>query len=151
MPNSYTVSLYDLATWQEVRTSPSPSPSPRPSPSPIPNPHPHPNPNPTPNPNQVDVVVDERLARKPDGTGLLGCEPSRDGELWACYLEKAVAAHCGGWDKIDGGQCTHAWALLTGCKAQLYPDPNPNPTPNPNPNPDPSPNPNQVQGAVHHH
>ena len=31
-------------------------------------------------------------------------------------LEKAVAAHCGGWDKIDGGQCTHAWALLTGCQ-----------------------------------
>ena len=31
---------------------------------------------------------------------------------------QAVAAHCGGWDKIDGGQCTHAWALLTGCKAQ---------------------------------
>ena len=29
-----------------------------------------------------------------------------------------MAAHCGGWDKIDGGQCTHAWALLTGCKAQ---------------------------------
>ena len=120
MPNSYTVSLYDLTTWQEVRTSPSPSPSPRPSPSPSPSPNPNPNPNPhpNPNPNQVDVVVDERLARKPDGTGLLGCEPSRDGELWACYLEKAVAAHCGGWDKIDGGQCTHAWSLLTGCKEQ---------------------------------
>ena len=36
----------------------------------------------------------------------------------AADLEKAVAAHCGGWDKIDGGQCTHAWSLLTGCKAQ---------------------------------
>lgn len=24
----------------------------------------------------------------------------------------------GGWDKIVGGQCTHAWALLTGCKEQ---------------------------------
>ena len=34
MPNSYTVSLYDLTTWQEVRTSPSPSPSPRPKPNP---------------------------------------------------------------------------------------------------------------------
>ena len=22
------------------------------------------------------------------------------------------------WDKIDGGQCTHAWALLTGCREQ---------------------------------
>ena len=34
------------------------------------------------------------------------------------YLEKAVAAHCGGWDKINGGQCTHAWRLLLGCKEQ---------------------------------
>ena len=34
------------------------------------------------------------------------------------YLEKALAVHCGGWDKINGGQCTHAWALLTGCKEQ---------------------------------
>ena len=66
----------------------------------------------------VDVVVDERLAARADGTGLLGCKPSADGELWPCYLEKAVAVHCGGWDKIDGGQCTHAWSLLTGCKEQ---------------------------------
>ena len=29
-----------------------------------------------------------------------------------------MAAHCGGWDQIDGGQCTHAWSLLTGCKEQ---------------------------------
>ena len=80
--NSYTVSLWDLATWSEV-----------------------------------DVVVDERLPCKSDGR-LLGCTPSVDGELWVCYLEKALAVHCGGWDKIDGGQCTHAWALLTGCKEQ---------------------------------
>ena len=66
----------------------------------------------------VDVVVDERLAAAADGSGLLGCKPSADGELWPCYLEKAVAAHCGGWDKIDGGQCTHAWSLLTGCREQ---------------------------------
>ena len=66
----------------------------------------------------VDIVVDERLAAKADGSGLLGCKPSADGELWPCYLEKAVAAHCGGWDNIDGGQCTHAWALLTGCREQ---------------------------------
>ena len=44
--------------------------------------------------------------------------PSADGELWVCYLEKALAAHCGGWDKINGGQCTHGWALLTGCQDQ---------------------------------
>jgi len=67
--------------------------------------------------SEVDVVVDERLPCKSDGR-LLGCTPSVDGELWVCYLEKALAVHCGGWDKIDGGQCTHAWALLTGCKEQ---------------------------------
>ncbi|KOO22612.1 hypothetical protein Ctob_001608 [Chrysochromulina tobinii] len=67
---------------------------------------------------EVDVVVDERLASKATGDGLLGCAPSIDGELWVCYLEKAVAVHCGGWDEIDGGQCTHAWSILTGCKEQ---------------------------------
>jgi hypothetical protein len=69
---------------------------------------------------EVDIVVDERLCAMDDGSGskLLGAKPSADGELWVCYLEKALAAHCGGWDKIDGGQCTHAWALLTGCKDQ---------------------------------
>ena len=46
---------------------------------------------------EVDIVIDERLARKADGTGLLGCQPSRDAELWVCYLEKALAIHCGGY------------------------------------------------------
>jgi hypothetical protein len=64
----------------------------------------------------VDVVVDERLAKKADGSGLLGCQPTVDGELWVCYLEKALAIHCGGWDRIDGGTCTHGWMLLTGCR-----------------------------------
>jgi hypothetical protein len=68
---------------------------------------------------EVDIVVDERLPVMADGSGqLLGAKPSEDGELWVCYLEKALAAHCGGWDKITGGQCTHAWALMTGCKHQ---------------------------------
>jgi hypothetical protein len=68
---------------------------------------------------EVDVVVDERLCVAADGSGqLLASRPSEDGELWVCYLEKALAAHCGGWDKITGGQCTHAWALMTGCKEQ---------------------------------
>ena len=40
-------------------------------------------------------------------------EPLRFSEV-----EKAVAIHCGGWDEIDGGHCTHAWRLLTGCKQQ---------------------------------
>lgn len=68
---------------------------------------------------EVDIVIDERLpAHYNGGGGLLAGKPSEDGELWACYLEKALAVHCGGWDKIVGGQCTHAWALLTGCKEQ---------------------------------
>lgn len=67
---------------------------------------------------EVDIVVDERLCANPNKTGLLSAKPSCDGELWVCYLEKAVAAHCGGWDKITGGHCTHAWALLTGCREQ---------------------------------
>jgi hypothetical protein len=68
---------------------------------------------------EVDIVVDERLCVTANGTGhLLACKPSTDDELWVCYLEKALAIHCGGWDKISGGQCTHAWALMTGCKEQ---------------------------------
>jgi Calpain family cysteine protease len=68
---------------------------------------------------EVDIVIDERLPVMANGSGkLLASRPSEDGELWVCYLEKALAAHCGGWDKITGGQCTHAWALLTGCKEQ---------------------------------
>ena len=87
-PNMYTITLWDLQTWKEV-----------------------------------DVIVDERLCSKPGpsstgGRELLGAKLSEDGELWVCYLEKALAAHCGGWDKISGGQCTHAWALLTGCREQ---------------------------------
>ena len=68
---------------------------------------------------EVDIQVDERLCVMADGSRrLLASQPSDDGELWVCYLEKALAAHCGGWDKITGGQCTHAWALLTGCREQ---------------------------------
>jgi hypothetical protein len=66
-----------------------------------------------------DYVIDERLCANPGPGGqLLGAKPSEDGELWVSYLEKALAIHCGGWDKIVGGQCTHAWSLLTGCKHQ---------------------------------
>jgi len=65
---------------------------------------------------ETDIVIDERLVLKPNGQGLLGCRPSVDGELWACYLEKAVAAHCGGWDQIEGGTCVHAWRLLLGIR-----------------------------------
>jgi hypothetical protein len=41
---------------------------------------------------EVDIVVDERLAVAPDGK-LLASRPSVDGELWVCYLEKALASH----------------------------------------------------------
>lgn len=58
-PNKYTVTLWDLANWEEV-----------------------------------DIVMDERLAANPDGSGkLLASKPSEDGELWVCYLEKAFAIH----------------------------------------------------------
>jgi len=66
----------------------------------------------------VDIIIDERLCTKANGQELLGCMPSCTGDLWACYLEKAVAIHCGGWDKICSSQCTHAWRILTGCKDQ---------------------------------
>ncbi|CAE8583774.1 unnamed protein product, partial [Polarella glacialis] len=64
----------------------------------------------------VDVVIDERLIWDEERGDLLGCKPGSQGDLWPSLIEKAVAAHCGGWDKIDGGQCTHAWRILTGCK-----------------------------------
>lgn len=73
---------------------------------------------------EVDIKIDERLCADPNGQ-LLASKPSEDGELWVCYIEKAVAAHCGGWDKLVGGQCTHAWALLTGCKEQYMISKNP--------------------------
>eukprot|EP01043_Picozoa_sp_COSAG02_P083156 COSAG02_NODE_21234_length_797_cov_0.969914_1_plen_265_part_11 len=67
---------------------------------------------------EVDIIVDERLCATDDGKRLRFAKLSEDGELWVCYLEKALAAHCGGWDEIDGGHCTHGWALLTGSKEQ---------------------------------
>ena len=70
---------------------------------------------------EVDIKIDERLCAAPAGSGqihLLASKPSEDGGLWDCYVEKALAIHCGGWDKITGGQCTHAWSLMTGCKHQ---------------------------------
>jgi len=64
----------------------------------------------------VDVVVDERLLWDEKHGGIFGCKPTNDNEIWPCVLEKAVAAHCGGWEKINGGQSTHAWRLLLGCR-----------------------------------
>ena len=63
------------------------------------------------------VEVDETLCAHPEGGRLLGASPSASGELWVCYIEKAVAAIMGGWDKLSG-HCTHAWRLLTGCQKQ---------------------------------
>ena len=49
--------------------------------------------------------------------GARSCSPSLF-VLLRLEVEKAVAIHCGGWDEIDGGQCTHAWRLLTGCSSE---------------------------------
>ena len=52
---------------------------------------------------EVDVVVDERLPIRSDGSGyLLGAKPSNEDILWVPYLEKAIAVHCGGYDALDG-------------------------------------------------
>mmetsp|Transcript_18762 Transcript_18762/g.38851 ORF Transcript_18762/g.38851 Transcript_18762/m.38851 type:complete len:536 (-) Transcript_18762:355-1962(-) len=71
---------------------------------------------------EKDIVLDERLAASHDvgSKQVLAAKPSTDGELWTCYLEKALAIHCGGWDRIVGGNCNHAWALLTGCRHQYH-------------------------------
>lgn len=54
---------------------------------------------------EVDIEIDERLPVMADGSGkLLSARPTADNELWVAYLEKAIAAHCGGWDKITGGE-----------------------------------------------
>jgi len=67
----------------------------------------------------VSYQIDERLPVKSDGSGkLLACRLSGYGELWPALLEKAFAIHCGGWDAIYGGCCTHAWSIMTGCKHQ---------------------------------
>ncbi|CAB9524743.1 Calpain-8 [Seminavis robusta] len=52
---------------------------------------------------EVDIVIDERLPVRADGTGyLLGAKPSKDAKFWVPYLEKAIAVHCGGYEKLDG-------------------------------------------------
>ena len=65
---------------------------------------------------EIDIQVDERLIKKDDA--LYGAKPTAQGELWPCYLEKAVAAMCGrgeqsAWKSVDGrcsarlmGYCT---------------------------------------------
>ena len=49
----------------------------------------------------VDYVVDERLPID-EGGNLKFAAASQSNELWVCYLEKALAAHCGGYDGIVG-------------------------------------------------
>lgn len=86
-PNKYTITLYDLETWEEV-----------------------------------DIEIDEGLCAHPSRKGdLLGAQISEDGELWVSYLEKAFIIHCGaGWDGLNGGHCTHAFSMMTGCKEQYF-------------------------------
>ncbi|CAB9517254.1 Calpain-3 [Seminavis robusta] len=71
---------------------------------------------------EVDIVIDESLCGHPDRQNeLLGAQITEDGELWVSYLEKAFVVHCGGgWDDIEGGHCTHAWSMMTGCKEQYF-------------------------------
>lgn len=74
----------------------------------------------------VSYEIDERLPVKGDGSGkLLACRVSGFGELWPCLLEKAIAIHCGGWDAVYGGCCSHAWSIMTGCKDQYTIERNP--------------------------
>lgn len=60
------------------------------------------------------VTVDDRLFC--DGSRPTFSKSSDDMELWCPIIEKALAAHCGGWDAIEGGQPTFAWCLMTGCE-----------------------------------
>ncbi|CAB9524452.1 Calpain-type cysteine protease DEK1 [Seminavis robusta] len=71
---------------------------------------------------EVDIVIDESLCGHPFRHGeLLGAQITEDGELWVSYLEKAFMVHCGGgWDDLEGGHCTHAWSMMTGCKEQYF-------------------------------
>lgn len=70
---------------------------------------------------EVDYVVDERLATDPsrNDQALLSCKLSEDAELWAVYLEKALAIHCGGWDAVTGGQVRIVVSCLC-CRGVLY-------------------------------
>lgn len=52
---------------------------------------------------EVDVMVDEQLPVRSDNSGfLLGARPSKEGKIWVPYLEKAIAYHCGGYEKLIG-------------------------------------------------
>ena len=63
----------------------------------------------------VDIVIDERLPIQPlpsksvmksrgttNGGRLLVAQPSRENKFWVPVLEKALAIHCGGYDKLIG-------------------------------------------------
>ena len=72
------------------------------------------------NNTEVDVVVNELLTVIVDKGGIngqnLGVATSDCAELWPCYLEKALVAHCGGWNDIgNGGYSSHVFEILTGC------------------------------------
>ena len=69
------------------------------------------------------VTIDDRLPaisspsyyNRSDTARLLSARLSSQQELWVPLLEKAVCVHAGGWAKLQGGQPTFAFALLTGC------------------------------------
>ena len=70
-PNLYTVTLWDLNTWEEVDIVIDERLCSR--------------------PNSAKLYGNQRL---------LGALPSNGNDLWVPYLEKAVAIHCGGWDAL---------------------------------------------------
>eukprot|EP00982_Pelagococcus_subviridis_P001741 13870-Pelagococcus_subviridis.AAC.1 len=66
---------------------------------------------------EVDVVVNERLAVDVDSGDKLGVATSDCAELWPCYLEKALVAHCGGWNAIGHrGNEGEVLRILTRCR-----------------------------------
>mmetsp|Transcript_61099 Transcript_61099/g.154255 ORF Transcript_61099/g.154255 Transcript_61099/m.154255 type:complete len:511 (-) Transcript_61099:167-1699(-) len=69
---------------------------------------------------EVDVVIDESLCTDPDTGCLVGCMPSVEGDLWAPYIEKAMAKHAGGWANIVGGRVIEGFMALTGCKSVYH-------------------------------
>ena len=58
--------------------------------------------------------VDERLCMKPDGSDLLGCHPSYDGELWACYVAWRTL------EKIRGEKITRKITDFLASKSDIH-------------------------------
>ena len=63
----------------------------------------------------IDSTNSARPTSSSSSAGIASTMTEINLPLWVCYLEKAVAIHCGGWDQINMRSApTHAWSLLTG-------------------------------------